>query len=66
MTSNREIYQCAKLLIDKYGNDGAIDHCDQRIINHIDDTDAADIWKGIRIAVKHLLDGAPEPEEVIH
>jgi hypothetical protein len=25
MTTNREIYQCAKLLIDKYGDDGALE-----------------------------------------
>lgn len=68
MTTNREIYQCAKLLLDKYGDKGAIDHCDQRVVHHINelDTDGADVWKGIRIAVKHLLDGAPGPEEVIH
>ena len=66
MQSNREIYQCAKLLLDKYGDNGAIDHCNQRIESHNDDTNAADVWKGIRIAVKHLLDGAPGPEEIIN
>ena len=68
MTSNREIYQSAKVLIDNYGDDGAIDHCDSRIIRLIDedDTDGAVIWKGIRIAVKHLLDGAPGPEQIVH
>ncbi len=68
MQNNREIYQCAKVLIDKYGDDGAIDHCDQRIMHFSGDgeTDGTDIWKGIRIAVKHLLDGAPGPDEIVH
>jgi len=66
MPNNREIYQCAKLLIDKHGDDGAIDHCDQRIMGHIGDTDAADVWKGIRIAVKHLIEGVPMPGDVVH
>jgi len=48
MTRNRQIYQSAKVLIDNYGDDGAIDHCDSRIIRLIDedDTDGAVIWKG--------------------
>ncbi len=68
MQSNREIYQSAKVLIDRYGDDGAIDHCDDRIIRLVgdDDTDGAVIWKGIRIAVKHLLGGAPGPDEIVH
>lgn len=63
MPTNRELYQCAKLLIDQHGDDGAIDHCDRRIMHHVGerDTDGADVWKGIRVAVRHLIDGVPGP-----
>lgn len=30
MPDNRDIYRCAKLLIDRYGDDGALVHCDRR------------------------------------
>ncbi len=63
---NREIYQCAKLIIDRFGDDGAIDHCDGRILEFENDPDAATVWKGIRVAVKHLLGGAPGPDEVVN
>lgn len=68
MPTNRELYQCAKLLIDQYGDDGAIDHCDGRIEHHVGerDKDGADVWKGLRVAVRHLIDGVPGPEEVVH
>ena len=68
MTRNREIYQSATVLIDRYGKDGAIDHCDKRImrLGGDDDIDGAAIWKGIRTAVKHLIDGAPGPDEMVH
>ena len=68
MPSNIEIYQCAKLLIDKYGDDGATDHCDRRILHHAGerDPDSANVWKGIRVAVRNLIDGAPGPGEVVH
>lgn len=68
MQSNREIYQSAKVLIDRYGEDAAIDYCDQRIIRLVgeDDTEGAVVWKGIRVAVKHLLEGAPGSDEVVH
>jgi hypothetical protein len=65
MTFNREIYQCAKLLIDKFGDDGAIDHCDKRILD-VRDPEGADVWKGIRIAVKHVIAGVPCDGEVLH
>jgi hypothetical protein len=57
MTRNREICQSAQVLIDWHGEDGAIDHCDKRILHIVgsDDIDGAGIWKGIGIAVKHLL-----------
>lgn len=53
MSTNRELYQGAKLLIDKHGGDGAIDHCNRRIMALIEDsdTDGADVRKGIRAAV---------------
>jgi hypothetical protein len=68
MPNNREIYQSAKVLIDKYGEDGAIDHCDHRIIRLVGERemDGAEIWKGIRVAVRHLIDGAPGPDEIVH
>lgn len=68
MSTDRELYQCAKLLIDKYGDDGAIDHCDRRIMHQAGERpqEAADVWKGIRAAVRNLIDGAPGPGEVVH
>ena len=30
------------------------------------ETDGADVWKGIRVAVRNLIDGAPGPGEVVH
>lgn len=68
MPTNRELYQCAKLLIDQHGDDGAIDHCDQRIEYLVSerDPDGADVWKGIRVAVGHLINGTPGPDEIVH
>ncbi len=68
MPTNHELYQCAKLLIDKYGDDGAIDHCDGRIMHHQGERDpnSADVWKGIRVAVRDLIEDMPGPDEVVH
>ena len=68
MTSDRDIYASANLLIKRFGKDGAIEHCNQRMIDLVDEDnyDGAAIWKGIKTAVEHLLDGAPGPDEVIN
>jgi hypothetical protein len=66
MPDNREIYQCAQLNIDRFSDDGAIDHCDRRIMEFENDPGAATVWKGIRVAVKHLLGGAPGPVELVN
>ena len=68
MTSNRDIYASANLLIDRYGNEGALEHCHQRMLELVDEDnyDGAAIWKGIKKAVEHLLAGAPGPDEVIN
>ena len=68
MPNNREIYQCANLVIEQYGDEGSLDHCEQRIKDLISnqDTKGADVWRGIRVAVGHLLGGAPGPDEVVH
>ena len=50
---------------DKFGDDGAIDHCDKRILD-VRDPEGADVWKGIRIAVKHVIAGVPCDGEVLH
>lgn len=68
LTDNRDLYQFAKLLINKHGGDGAIDHCDRHIIHHVSERDAeiADVWKELRVAVRQLIDGTPGPEAVVH
>ena len=60
MKSDREIYQCAKVLVDRLGDDGAIDHCDDRIIRLVgeDDTDGAVIGVSV-IEVGLALDCPP-------
>jgi hypothetical protein len=68
MTSGRDIYASANLLIERYGNDGALELCHKRMIGYVDegDYDGAAIWKGIKTAVEHLLAGAPGHDEVIN
>lgn len=68
MLTDLEIYQSAKVLIDKRGGDGATDYCDGRI-TYLDgerDMEGAAVWKRVRVAVRHLLDGAPGPDDVVH
>lgn len=68
MPTNLELYQCAKQLIDQHGDDGALDHCERRIERLVSerDTDGADVWRGIRVAVGQLVGGARGPDEVVH
>jgi hypothetical protein len=63
---NRDIYRCAKLLLDRYGEDGAINHCEDRIAALDGEEDGVIVWKGIKVAVEHLLAGAPGPEDVVN
>jgi hypothetical protein len=57
MLTNSEVYQSAKSLIEKYGVNGAIDHCDGRILALAQEgyAEAADTWKGVRIIVQQGL-----------
>lgn len=66
LPSDRDIYACAKLLIDRFGEDGALDHCDERVAALVDEKDGVIVWKGIKVAVTHLLAGAPGPDDVVN
>ena len=66
MPDNRDIYTCAKLLIDRFGADGAFDHCDERIGAMEDEENGVLVWKGIKVAVSHLLAGSPGPDDVVN
>lgn len=68
MLTDLEIHQCAKVLIDKRGGDGATDYCDNRIAHLAGerDTEGVDVWKRVRAAVRNLVDDAPGPDAVVH
>jgi len=68
LPNNSELHQCAKLLIDTYGENGAIDHCDRRITHLIGarKTDSAGVWIGIQVAVRQVIANAPQTAQAVH
>ena len=68
MLSSREVYQCAKLLIDQHGGDGASDHCEKRIMQLTNERDkkGAAVWMGISEAVMHLREDTGKVDGLVH
>lgn len=67
LPNDQALHQCAKLLIDAYGEGGAIDHSDRRIVHLVgaEQMDRAGLWVGIQVAVRQAIKDAPQTAVVV-
>tara|TARA_B100000315_G_C14407450_1_gene509384 strand:+ start:534 stop:740 length:207 start_codon:yes stop_codon:yes gene_type:complete len=68
VTSDVELMQCARLLLDRFGEEGAIDHATKRMMELVDEDnmEGAAIWKGIRQAVQNIIDSQRDLKDTFH
>ncbi len=67
MILDLDVYRCAKLLVDRYGDDAPIEatkRADEMLYKG--NMDAKLVWLGIMAACKILLRKAPDEGEAVH
>lgn len=67
MTSNLDIYRCAKLLVDRYGDQATL-HAAHRAeaLNEKGDIQGAAVWVQIRSAAIELMRSEPDVGSMTH